>query len=733
MPTIKKYKFMRIANRSALNRRCSLFIAAAIGLTLLGIPSAFADNAVQLKVLVVTTGDITQDPGLTYIKPVLDEMGVQYDMVNAAAQDLTAATLSVNGCAAATVGCVGNYNGVILTDSGMVGLLTPAEWDALHKYETDFQVREVVLSGWPGTYWDSNFPWGIYLDYGLSYTSSITSSSLPAVSNAKWTVPSPTVNPTMNSTTVFEYVNQANPLPITDFAYAAKPRNDAMGPRDGTVPSVTPLLQTPAGEALVSVIQYKFPSQTTPVREVMLSTISNASFLIHSQVLAYEFVNWVTQGIFVGGRFVHMANHLDDLFIPNDMWDINSNTTDPLQTYRLTKNDITNAVSKQTAFRAAHPTAGAFMLDFAFNGSGAVKDPLVTKLRANLTDGLVSAVIANKNKFRFINHTYTHADMDTPPVPVTALCDYSTFTSAAPIQAEITKNRTVWTLLGLPDQASNNRVLVSGNHSGVKDRKCTSDPELHSMMAEVQSDDVPFEAGANPLFFQAAANAGVSYLASDTSQLNQAVEQYAKIVNDGSTTDRLLLPRYPTSLFYNVTNPTQLVDEYNYMFHDRYTAIGQDPCSVAGAICTTRDYPAILAAETDTTLRHMLTFNKYPHFFHQSNVAKYNTAGNTLQFDWLNSVYTGYEKLFNLPVKNYPYYTIGDKTSDSLIAKSAKITAIWDRTAMRNTVTLSADKAVNNLLVTGLSGGEFYGGQYISAINVTTTAQTFAVDQAVAK
>ena len=37
--------------------------------------------------------------------------------------------------------------------------------------------------------------------------------------------------------------------------------------------------------------------------------------------------------------------------------------------------DISNAVSKQAAFRAAHPVAGTFKLDFAFNGSGAVVDP----------------------------------------------------------------------------------------------------------------------------------------------------------------------------------------------------------------------------------------------------------------------------------------------------------------------------------------------------------------------
>ena len=362
------------------------------------------------------------------------------------------------------------------------------------------------------------------------------------------------------------------------------------------------------------------------------------------------------------------------------------------------------------------------------NNADPVVDSNAAVLTVNLMDDLVAAVIANKDQFRFINHTFRHIVMDNAPVPAEASCDYRTLSTVADLQAEITNNRIVWELLGLPEQAENNKVLVSGNHSGLKDMKCTSSPEKHPEMFNVQEDDVPFEAGANPLFIQAAANAGVDYLASDTSQINQATEQYISGVDDGSTTDRLLLPRYPTSVFYNVTNPDQLVSEYNYMFHDRFVAAGQDPCTVGGgALCTTRTYAEILTAEANVVVKHMLSFKKYPHFFHQGNVAKYDVDGNTLQFDWLNSVYTAYEKLFTLPVKNPPYYQIGDKTNESLIAKSATITATWNRTT--NLITLSANKAIPNLRITGLAGGEFYGGQFIQTINVTTTPTTVAVDQ----
>lgn len=712
--------------KKVLNINYCLLAMMTLLITLVGTP-IYADNAVKLKVLVIAIGDETQDPGLAYIKPALDEMGVPYEVMNAVTQDLTSDTLAaVNGvaCGALDNGCVGNFNGIILTDSDLVPEFTPAEWEMLHNYEKDFKVREAVLSGWPAKYWDPNSPFGVYLDYGLTYTFSGNNF------NGQWSIP------TSFQKEVFEYINKVNFLPVTDFAFAAVPSPPPSelnpGPRDGTVPVVTPLLKTGNGEeTLVSIVQYMAPSQTAPVREVLISTITNASFLIHSNVLAYEFINWATQGVFVGSRFIHMTAHLDDLFLENTLWDPSLKRDNPSQTYRLNSADISNAVSKQSAFHAAHPTAKSFKLDFAFNGSGAVVNPEAAVLVPNLAEDLVEAVIANKTAFRFINHTFTHADMDSPPIPATAPCDYSTFTTVAAIQAEITKNRTVWGMLGLPEQSANNKVLVTGNHSGLKDRKCTDDPAQHLDMLDVQSDDVPFDDGANPLFFTAAANAGVTYLASDASQLNQNIEQYVSGVEDGKSTDRLLLPRWPTNVFYNTINPIQLVDEYNYIFHDRFVNASLDPCNIPGAICTTRDYSQILIAEAESALRHMLTFKKWPHFFHQGNVAKYDTNGNTLQFDWLNSVFTEYERLIKLPVKSFPYHQIGDKTKDRLNAKSAIIQAIWNRT--NNTVSVSANKAVPNLEITGLAGGELYGGQLIRAVTVNTQPVTFTVNRALAQ
>ncbi len=693
------------------------YFFAVLLLASLGLPPALADNAVQLKVLVITSGP--NDLGLDYIKPVLDEMGVPYDTLDASTTNLTSQTLSPNGCSAATAGCIGNYNGIILTltDAGLE--MTPAEWDILHAYEKDFQVRESVISGFPGTYWDPNPPWGVYLDYGVSVTGSGT------YPNSQWS------GTAANGTTIYEYLQTNNPLPVTDFAFASVPRNDNLILRDGTVAKVEPLLTTASGETLIAIVRYFATSEpSVPVREVLLSSITNASYLIHSQALGYEFVNFATRGVFVGGRYIYMNAHLDDLFLSNDQWDPLTNTTEPANQARLSDHDIANAVAAQNAFRSAFPTIPAqFKIEFPFNGAGAVVDPTASKknLAINYADDLVSAVLANKNAFRYINHTFSHADMDNPPASPTDPCDYETLPTVKAIKQQITKNRRVWKLLGLPQRINNKRILISGNHSGLKDRKCTDIPELHPEMFNVQDDDVPFPDGANPMFFKAMASVGVDYIASDSSQVNQNVEQYISQVDDGSNTDRILLPRYPTNIFYNVTDPVQLTDEYNYIFYERFVNNGQDPCTIAGAICSPRSYEEILAAEADTALRHMMSFKKWAHYFHQSNAVDYGN-GNTLIFDWLNAVFTEYEKLFKLPVKNLPYFRLGDMTQERLIAKSAAIQAIWDRTT--NTVTISADRFVPNLLVTGIEDGDLYGGQYIRELDVTTTPQLINVNQA---
>ena len=182
-----------------------------------------ADETLDLRVLVVSTGDASVDPGLDLMDDVLNEVGVPYDVLDSSTQALTADRLFS--------GDHGFYNGVILTNSelflpdGGGSGFDSLEWETLHAFERDFGVRESIISGFPATN-----P-GLGLDYGM--TDIIAGTDF----QGRWQAPA-------GGTEIYEYVNEANPLPITDFAFAGRPFVIYAGePREtGLGPHVQPLL-----------------------------------------------------------------------------------------------------------------------------------------------------------------------------------------------------------------------------------------------------------------------------------------------------------------------------------------------------------------------------------------------------------------------------------------------------------------------------------------------------------
>jgi hypothetical protein len=650
-----------------------------------------AGVTLDLRVLVVSRGALAsnslddEDGVLRLMTDLLSELDVPYDLLDAkndtfyAGGDLGQGVPGTLTPGLLADGSHGYYNGVILTNAELYVAsaefgsgLTPQEWRVLHQYERDFAVRESVVSGWPA---DNA---ALDLNYGLNCDGSAVTALSPVA--AKWRAPA-------GGKEYFEYVNTATPLPISDFALICAPTSGG--------PQVQPLLTVDGdtAKALVSKLNYD------DGREVLISTIENAWFSLHSQVLAYEFVNFATKGLFVGARKVHFNVHLDDLFLPDEMWDSTAKRNDPTALYRMTESDVANAVALQDMLRAQHPLAEKFILDFAFNAE---------KADISGADPLSNAVVQSKDSFRFINHTFTHMDMDSSNPEATY----------KGIVGEILQNRAAWVDLGLPDATKNRQVLVTGMHSGLAYYGDTSTPD----------DDVPYPQGANVNLLKAAQSKGVRFLAADSSRPNQNVEAYVPGYN------LILLPRWPTALFFNVTSPAQWLDEYNWVFHARYLAQGVDPCTTPGALCQPRSYQEMLAAEGEANLRHLLTYKRWPYYMHQSNLAIHDAAGcaqqpcGTLLGDWLEAVITQYERYMTLPLVSTPYHQIGRLTRERLNARQATVKATWDPAA--NTVTLLADRNVR-IQMTGLSGGSLYGGQRQRELRLyADTPATYTVNRA---
>jgi len=684
-----------------------ILICCALGFT--EGKAALTDVSLDLKLLVISSGNADEDVGLDLIKDVIDEMGVPYEVLDSSREPLTSGRLSTQQR--------GHYNGIILTNSDLFVVgggsgFTLDEWQILHAYERDFAVREAVLSGFPTT------NAALDLDYGMTNIDSDIDFS------ATWLSPA-------GGPEYFEYVNTKSPLDFEGFAFFAQPR------ADGTGPTVQPLLvdQMDTNRILISLLNYP------DGREVLLSTITNAWYFIHSNVLAYEFVNFATKGLFIGAREVFLGAHMDDIFLANDLWNAATNTTDATLSYRLTAMDIFNTINQIKKFQNRHSTVKQFDLDLAFNGQGvktkgqslserispvfplfkwpeldrtqprlwSMPNPIPPLLPFALPpnnmvvfDDLMTSIVNFKRDFRFINHTFTHRTMNA-----------SNGVGYSESIFEIAENRKTWNTLQLPKRAENDPVLVAGNHSGLLEDNNT---EFDT------SDDTPYPGGKNNAFMQAAQDLGVRFLASDASQVNQAAEQRVPGF------DIILLPRWPSNVYFNTTTADELTDEYNYIFYERHINAGNDPCMIPGAICTPRSFQEIMQAEADIAVRHMLSYRMWPHFFHQTNMRNYDGRGNTLIFNWLNAVVGEYEKYMTLPIKNPEYFDIGKTTENRLGYRDVAIKGVWDVT--KNVVTLSAAKSVNKVFVTGMAGGKLYGGQRLLEVDLSTQSKEMVVDRA---
>ncbi|MFD5002565.1 hypothetical protein ACFWMV_06615 [Streptomyces mutabilis] len=406
-------------------------------------------------------------------------------------------------------------------------------------------------------------------------------------------------------------------------------------------------LSTPApGADFVPYVQAAIPGRATKGslvgeyrhdgrRELVVTFVYNR----HQQqfrLLARGIVEWMTGGVHLGADRNYFAVHVDDVFAADDRWDTELNCTpgdvdcppgegtpDPI---RMVPADVDHATAWQDS--------RDFTLDLAYNGSGSVDhrednggaDPLTDKL------------IADRSRFRWINHTYTHAflgcrqDTDVVPWKCATGPDGSTqWMSRNEIVDEIATNRVWGENAGLPLE---NDELVTGEHSGLK-------------VAPQQPED-------NPNLGPALTDTGIAWLASDNSR-----DPVQRQVGSATT-----VSRYPMNVFYNAGRAAEQVDEYNWIYTGRAqggSGICEDNPATSTCLAEPLD-PAtgyaehIVPLETRIALGHVLSNDPRPHFIHQSNLAEDRIA-----YPVLDGVLDSYDGLFadSAPVVNLRMADIG--------------------------------------------------------------------------
>jgi hypothetical protein len=420
-------------------------------------------------------------------------------------------------------------------------------------------------------------------------------------------------------------------------------------------PGAVPLLVTPDGDALAVV--KRFPDG----RETLGFAMDSNAWLLHTRLLIPGAITWVTRGVYLGERRVYLNPQVDDLFFDDDRY-----AGPP---YRITAAELEHAALWQRAVRTQPLTKG-FRLALAFNGEGSEHffvpqtatdpDPPVEPTEDPLTDEAVRV----QDQFEWISHTYAHTNLDATTEPQT--------------EWELRANDLVAQFLGFTHYSR--ETLVTPDISGFQ----------------------------NQAAMLAAARRGVRYVVSDWSRADQRAPRFNTGIRNAYEPRILEIPRYPTNIFYNVTEPGELVEEF-LAIHPDFCRLFPDRCPLT--------YERLLDFESDTQLGYLFTYDINPMMFHQANLREYAT-GHTLLADLFAALLAKYEALSALPIRTLSMAEIGRAMERRAAYDDAGIVGIL---VPGEQLSVTATNGPATVPITGVRAGavvERYGSEETSYLSL---------------
>ncbi|MFD3762438.1 hypothetical protein [Streptomyces sp. NPDC058622] len=611
-----------MVNKNRMNRVAAAMAAAA--LVSVAVPVATATAAVtpriDLKVLVVDDGGTSVEA----ITAELRDTGVPFTRVQLGSSGrpvINAAYLSdtVDGRPRA------KFQGVVLPNENPFGEGS-AEMAALAAYETAYGIRQVDAYTWShpgvGLEYTDNGGYGGQLDG--------TQAAVTAAGKA---------GPFgyLGGQVAFE---DNSPLVPESYGFMGKPRA-----------GYTSYLDAPVGSGRASLVG----EYTHDGRSELVVTFGYNQFQQQFRLLARGIAEWLTQGVHLGQSRNYFAVHVDDVFAPDARWSKELNCTPG--DYACPGGEGQESTIRMTAadaqYAAQWQTAKDFKLDMLFNG-GAGEE---WKTENGGVDAMTAQLVADRAKFRWMNHTYTHPflgcvqDVTTSPWTCQKNAQGTIqYMSRAEISAQIRDNNDWAAAKGI---TTDRTELVTGEHSGLK-----TDPQ--------QPQDNPNLAGA-------LADNGVKWAGSDNSR-----EPAQRAVGAALT-----VPRHPMNVYYNTGTNAEMADEYNWIYTSRAhggSGICEDnpatsTCLPAPVDAVTGYLDHIVPQEARTALRHVLTNDPRPHYVHQSNLAEDRTL-----YPVLNQVLDTYRTLYapTAPIVNQSMKDTGVELSRR---------AAWDKALANNQVT----------------------------------------------
>jgi hypothetical protein len=350
-----------------------------------------------------------------------------------------------------------------------------------------------------------------------------------------------------------------------------------------------PVLVDPEGVILLGIHRLR------DGREEMVQTFAANGHQTHAQLLRPGQIRWLTRGLHLGCERVYLPLHVDDVLLSNHAWNLRRHATDesPAAARRMTAADASRV--------ADWARSRGLRLDLAFNGYGSVCHAAASVDRS---DALLDVLRAEREVFGWVNHTYSHLNLDVA--------------GAAAVDEQIALNLDWARSAGIDPEPD---ALVTGAHSGLGDRSVTpARPVNAGLVATIEARGIRFVGCDASRPYPMSENGGEA-LAGDPFRIGGA----------------LAVPRHPLTLPYDAVTPEEALDRLR----------------LRGDIEDCATWEAVIAREATRVLSAMLGNDPRPHYCHQSNlILGHGEAGATLLTGIVDAVWERYRRSFapNMPI-----------------------------------------------------------------------------------
>ena len=567
----------------------------------------------RIEMRILLLGGSGSEPGYESWRTSLARAAVPFDAVALTDQPSTLSIVRSDG----TV----RYQALILAKDGLLESALDQEQRAvLDRLERDLGLRRLTAYAYPGPLHGLAPPtWAGRLD---DITACLTERGLE----------------------VFPYLRGPLPIDPGTWGYLAMPDPDER---------FESLLVAPDGSSLLGI------HRDADGRERMVQTFDVNSGQVQGQLLRQGILAWLTRGIHLGYQRNYLSVQVDDVLLPNHSWDLERHAAGSAGILRMTAEDA--------ARTALWSRTRGIRLDLACNGGGSRR---YVCERGIDHDPLLDALLAERDAFGWINHTFEHQNLDEA--------------SSEAIEREIEKNLEWAAAHGIEFEP---QVLITGEHTGLANLAATPPRGENRNLAPALS--------ARKIRFLAC-DASRPYASGGSEPDRRPVPAGAPFVTGGV----LAIPRYPTALAHDAATAEQLLDRL------RSTGDASD-----------QSWPQLVSKEARRILVKLLGNDPRPHFCHQSNLLPSGTGENgsssSLVCELLDRVLSLYQSLVlpSMPILQPTLAEIGRGLlrleAWREAAAHGQIVAYVDDDGVR---VVNRTMAALELPLTGTRLGDRYGG-----------------------